>query len=198
MAAESSAGPSAAEQSLRSRRSVPALQLCEPGPSSEQIERAIDAALRVPDHGALKPWRFVLIRGEARTSLAALFVRRMLERDPVTPPGKLEKARRMPLCAPLVIAAAARIVTPHKVPEVEQLLAGGAGIMNLLNVFHAQGYGAIWLTGGNAYDSQISQALQLAADERLLGFIYVGSIAAGLGLAPRPIDRSGAVRDWSG
>src|ERR1700683_693052 len=130
-----------AEQAIRSRRSVPALQLREPGPSIEQIHAAIDAALSAPDHGLLRPWRFVLIRGEARARLAELFVRRMLERDPATPAAKVEKARRMPMSAPLVIAAGARIVAQHKIPEVEQLLASAAGIMKLVNVFYARGYG---------------------------------------------------------
>src|SRR5450631_4514321 len=89
---------------LLSRRSVPALQLREPGPSPEQIDAAIDAALRAPDHGGLKPWRFVLIQGAARARLSDLFVRRLQQREPATPPGKLDKARTMPLTAPLIIA----------------------------------------------------------------------------------------------
>jgi nitroreductase len=194
MAAE----PPNAEQTIRSRRSVPALYLREPGPSPQQIQAALDAALSAPDHGLLRPWRFVLITGEARARLAELFVRRMLERDPATPPAKLDKARRMPVSAPLVIAAGARILTQHKIPELEQLLASAAGVMNLLNVFHAQGYGAIWLTGANAYDPQIVQALGFAADERCLGFIYAGSIDPAYRALPRPSERDGAVRNWTG
>ena len=95
-------------EALLSRRSVPALRLREPGPSQQQIDAAIDAALRAPDHGGLKPWRFVLIRGAARTRLSQLFVRRLQQREPATPPGKVEKARTMPLTAPLVIAVGAR------------------------------------------------------------------------------------------
>ncbi len=194
MAAESSG----AVQALLSRRSVAALLLREPGPSAAEVEVAIDAALSGPDHGGLKPLRFVLIRGDARARLSELFVRRMLERDPATPPGKLDKARRMPLTAPLVIAVGARVLAQHKVPEIEQLLAAGAGVMNLLNAFHAQGYGAIWLTGGNAYDQQMVQALQFDAAERCLGFIYVGSISADSSAGSRRLERSGVVRDWSG
>ena len=175
-----------------------ALQLREPGPSPAELEVAIDAALSGPDHGGLKPLRFVLIRGAARARLSELFVRRMLEREPATPPGKIDKARRMPLTAPLVIAVGARLLAQHKVPEVEQLLAAGAGVMNLLNAFHAQGYGAIWLTGGNAYDAEVVQALQFAADERCLGFIYVGSIGPESAAGPRRLERNGVVRDWSG
>ena len=185
-------------ETLLSRRSVPALQLREPGPSHEQIDTAIDAALRAPDHGALKPWRFVLIHGAARSRLSELLVRRLQQREPATPPGKLDKARNMPLSAPLVIAVGARLRQDHKVPEVEQLLATGAGVMNLLNAFHAQGYGAIWLTGGNAYDPEVAAALGFEAPERLLGFVYVGSIAAHDSSPPRLPERAAFVRDWSG
>jgi nitroreductase len=183
-------------QSLLSRRSIPALQLGEPGPTQAEIERAVDAALSAPDHGALRPLRLVLVRGAARQQLSDLFVRRMQQRDAGIPPGKIDKARRMPLAAPLVIAVGARILPQHKVPELEQLLAAGAGVMNLLNAFHAQGYGAIWLTGGNAYDAQVLQALNFAADERGLGFVYVGSIGSPMSAPPRRLERDGAVRDW--
>lgn len=186
-------------QVLLTRRSVPALQLRAPGPSAQQIDAAIDAALCAPDHGALRPWRFVLIQAEARARLSELFVRRMLERDPDTPAGKVEKARTMPLTAPLVIALGARIVIEHKVPEVEQLLAVGAGVMNLLDAFHALGFGAIWLTGANAYDPHIANALGFKPDERCLGFVYVGSksqLAAAM-VTRRP-ERSPYLRDWRG
>lgn len=185
-------------QALLARRSVPALQLREPGPTQGEIELAIDAALSAPDHGALKPLRLALIRGAARERLSSLFVRRMQQRDASIPPGKIDKARRMPLSAPLVIAVGARIEPQHKVPEVEQLLAAGAGVMNLLNAFHAQGYGAIWLTGGNAYDPEIAQALQFAADERCLGFVYVGSVDASVDVPARRRERAVAARDWDG
>ena len=81
----------------------------------------------------------MLIRGAARAQLSALFVRRLQQREPATPPGKLEKARTMPLTAPLVIAVGAHLRANHKVPEIEQLLSTGAAVMNLLNAFHAHG-----------------------------------------------------------
>jgi nitroreductase len=183
---------------LLSRHSVPALQLSAPGPTQQQIDTAIDTALRAPDHGGLKPWRFVLIRGAARERLSELFVRRLQQREPATPAGKLDKARRMPLAAPLVIAVGANLRADHKVPELEQLLATGAGVMNLLNAFHAQGYGAIWLTGGNAYDPEIAAALGFEAQERCLGFVYVGSMASAQNAAARRPERTAFMRDWSG
>ncbi len=185
-------------ESLLSRRSVPALQLREPGPSRGQIEVAVDAALRAPDHGGLRPWRFVLIHGAARARLSALFVRRLQQREPATPPGKLEKARTMPLTAPLVIAVGAHLRANHKVPEIEQLLSTGAAVMNLLNAFHAMGYGAIWLTGGNAYDPEVGRELGFDAGERCLGFVYVGSMPAPDDSLPRRPERAALMRDWTG
>jgi nitroreductase len=104
----------------------------------------------------------------------------------------------MPLTAPLVIAVAAQLRQDHKVPEVEQLLATGAGVMNMLNAFHAQGFGAIWLTGGNAYDPEIAAALGFDAQQRCLGFVYVGSKSSPDNSPPRRPERAAFVRDWSG
>ena len=190
--------PLNALEALLARRSVPALQLRAPGPSPQQIELAMEAVLRAPDHGALRPWRFALVQGEARERLSELFVRRMQQRAPAAAPGKIEKARTMPLTVPLVIAVAARILNEHKVPEIEQLLATGAGVMNLLNAFHAQGFGAIWLTGDNGYDREIADALGFGAEERPLGFVYVGSTDGAAAGAPRLPARVALVRDWSG
>ncbi len=196
----------AALATLLSRRSVPALQLHGPGPRDAEVDTAIDAALHAPDHGLLRPWRFVVIRGAARERLSELFVRRMLERDPTIPEGKVHKARSQPLAAQVVIAVGARILREHKVPELEQLLSTGAAVMNLLNAFHAQGYGAIWLTGGNAYDPQIAAALGFAADERCLGFVYVGSADTATREADAPrveadarrVQRGAIAREWTG
>jgi nitroreductase len=192
-------GGAATLETLLSRRSVPALLLGEPGPDESQIEAALAAAARAPDHGALRPWRFVIIRdAAARARLAELFVTRMLERDPGIPPGKLDKARTMPRTAPLVIAVAAQVVREHKVPELEQLLSTGAAVMNLLNAFHAQGYGAIWLTGGNGYDPKIGAQLGFAAEERSLGFVYVGTVKGPLREGARRAERSVIAREWNG
>jgi nitroreductase len=183
---------------LLTRHSVPALQLREPGPSQAQIDAAIAAALRAPDHGNLKPWRCVLIRGVARSRLSELLAGRLQQREPATPAPKVEKVRNQPLVAPLVIAVGARIQPDHKVPEVEQLLSTGAATMNLLNAFHAQGFAAIWLTGGNAYDPQVAQALGFGADERCLGFVYVGSAQGGSSAIIPPLRADAHVRNWDG
>ncbi|MFI4914052.1 MAG: nitroreductase [Steroidobacterales bacterium] len=182
---------------LLSRRSVPVPFLRAPGPSQPEIDMALDAALRAPDHNQLRPWRFKLIRGAARAHLSELFVRQMRTRVPPPPAGKIDKARTMPLTAPLVIAVGAHLQAA-KVPEIEQLLSAGAAVMNLLNAFYSQGYGAIWLTGDNAYDPAIARVLGFGADERCLGFLYVGSLADGAPAAVRRPERDSFVSEWTG
>jgi nitroreductase len=186
-----------AVQTLLTRRSVAALKLRGPGPDAEQITIAVEAALRAPDHNNLKPWHCVLIRGEARKKLSALLFERMQLREPSTPPQKLDKVRNNPLAAPLVIAIAARLHTGNKVPEQEQLLTCGAATMNMQNVFHAQGFASIWLTGGNVYDPLVAQALGIDTRQRLLGFLYVGSAGPPDSLLP-PARPSDHMREWHG
>jgi nitroreductase len=186
-------------ETLLSRRSVPALLLGDPGPNPAQIDAALEAAVHAPDHGALRPWRFVLIReAAARARLSEMFATRMLERDPDTPAKKVDKARNMPRTAPLVIAIGAHVQTEHKVPELEQLLSTGAAVMNLLNAFHAQGYGAIWLTGGNAYDREIAAQLGFGPEERSLGFLYVGTVQGALRDGMRRPEPGAIAREWRG
>lgn len=169
---------------LLSRRSIPAQCLTEPGPSEAQLGAALDAALRAPDHGRLQPWRFKLIRGAARTRFSELLVGAARARDPATPAAQLEKLRSRPLHVPLIIAVSARLRDHPKVPEVEQRLSAAAAAMNLLNAFHAQGFGAIWLTGPSAYDPAVASALGCESNEQLLGFIHVGTIGTVTPTAP--------------
>lgn len=184
-------------EALLSRRSVAAQFLGEPGPSQVQIDSAIDAALRAPDHGRIQPWRFRLIRGPARAELAKKLVEVTLRRDSDTPIGQLEKLRRRAE-VPLIVAVSAALKIDMKVPEVEQLLSAGAGFMNLLNAFHVQGFGAIWLTGPNVYDPALSLLLGLDAAERLLGLIYVGTPAANTPATLARPGRAPFVSEWRG
>jgi nitroreductase len=169
---------------LLSRRSIPAQCLTGPGPDEAQLGAALDAALRAPDHGRMQPGRFKLIRGAARARFAELLVSAARARDPAMPPAQLDKLRSRPQQVPLVIAVGARLRDNPKVPEIEQLLSVGASAMNLLNALHAQGFGAIWLTGPSVYDPAVAKGLGYADDERLLGFMYVGTIGAVVPMAP--------------
>ena len=196
--ASGQASGSAALSALLTRRSVPAEYLSAPGPGAVQIASAIDAALRAPDHGRVQPWRFRLVQGAARAVFGELLVTATLAREPASAATQLDKLRSRVHKAPLVIVASALLRSHPKVPESEQLLSAGAGVMNLLNAFHAQGFGAIWLTGPNAYDPAVARALGCADAERLLGFLYVGSVAPGLPSAPARPAQSGFVSDWRG
>ena len=180
---------------LLARQSVPAPQLAAPGPTQEQIDAAFAVALRAPDHGPLLPWRFRLIRGEARRELSQLLVRAALARDPATPAPQLERFRNTPLTAPLGIAVGVALQEHPKVPEIEQILSTGAAVMNLLNAFHVQGYGAIWLTGPNSFDPAVARALGFGVGMRHLGFVYVGTPQGKIVLRERPAP-PGYVSDW--
>lgn len=190
-----SAPRAAAIDVLLSRRSVPAQCLTGPGPDPKQIATALDVALRAPDHGRMQPWRFRLIRGAARTKLSEALVAAARVREPALAPAQLEKLRTRPLQVPLVIAASARLRDNPKVPHIEQLLSSGAAVMNLLNAFHAMGFGAIWLTGPSVYDPAIAAAVGLAGDEQLLGFVYVGTIGAVVPAAPERPAQAGFVSE---
>lgn len=173
---------------LLSRRSIPAQCLTGPGPDTAQIATALDVALRAPDHGRMQPWRFRVVRAAARVKFSDALVAAARVREPSLAAAQLEKLRARPLQVPLVIAASARLRHNPKVPHIEQLLSSGAAVMNLLNAFHALGFGAIWLTGPSAYDPAIAAALGLGGDEQLLGFVYVGTIGAVVPAAPeRPM-----------
>lgn len=169
---------------LLTRRSIPAQCLTEPGPDDSQLAVAFDAAMRAPDHGRMQPWRFKLIRGAAKAKFAEVLVAAALAHDPATPQRQIDKIRSRPQHAPLVIAISARFRDNPKVPEIEQILSVGAAVMNLLNALHAQGFGAVMLTGPSAYDPAVARALGYGADERLLGFLYVGTIGLVVPAAP--------------
>lgn len=174
---------------LLSRRSVPARLLREPGPDDRTIARLLELAVRVPDHGALAPWRFLLIRGAAREALGALLVARRRELEPETPPAELEKDRCRFLRAPLVIAVIARIARGHRIPEQEQLLSAGLAAYNLLLGAHALGFAGQWLTGWPAYDCEIARRLGLGPEERIVAFVHLGSADGATPERPRPDPR---------
>lgn len=161
---------------LDSRNSVPSRQMSEPGPDDAQIERMLRSAVRVPDHGRLTPWRFVLVRGESRHALGTLLARRSRERDPAAADAVIEKDRQRFSHAPLVVVVVGCIQPDHRIPEVEQVLSGGAVCFALLQAAQGLGFGAQWLTGWAAYDPQVKSALGLAGPEQVLGFIHIGSV----------------------
>jgi nitroreductase len=164
-------------EAVLTRQSVPPAFLREPGPDEAVLARILAAGACAPDHGKLRPWRFIVIRGPARERLGEVFVDALLKRQPDAPEAAVEQERTRPLRAPLLIAVAARVAKEHpKIPEIEQILSTAAAAQNILLAAHAQGFGAKWLTGTNAYDEHVKRALGLAPDDRLIGFLHIGTV----------------------
>jgi len=170
---------------LLTRRSRPARMLTEPGPDRATLERLLTAAARVPDHGKLEPWRFMVFQGAARARLADLARARgqALGRDP----EKLAKTVAAFADPPVTVAVITVPRPTDKIPEWEQVLSGGAVCLGLVNAALAQGFGAAWLSGFCAYDPEfLTDGLELAPGERVAGFIHIGSCAASPPERPRP------------
>ncbi|WP_089161948.1 nitroreductase family protein [Caballeronia sordidicola] len=160
--------------------------LAEPAPDDSQLQQIFDAALRAPDHGALRPWRFVLIRGDARLKLGELLVDLSCARAPGEPRSAHEHRGRRALAAPVVIALVVSLTRETKVPELEQVLCVGAAAMNMLNAIHALGFGGFWATGPDSYEPHMHRALGLTERDRLLGFLFVGTPPDGVRAVERP------------
>jgi nitroreductase len=180
---------------LLSRASASALR--EPAPEGAVLEQVLQAGLRAPDHGRLRPWRFVLIRGEARAAWAGVVQAAMRARDPEVPQALLDRQQARILSVPLILALGVQIQPGHKIPEIEQMLSVGAAAMNMLNALHALDFGGIWVTGPNAYDPAVAATLGLPPEARLAGFLYIGTPAE-----PRPQPRRPAldahISEWTG
>ena len=185
-----------AMECLLGRQSTPAANLAEPTPSDDEILELLQAAMRAPDHAALRPWRFLAIRGERRKALGDIFADSLAKRDPGATAEDVEKARGKPVRAPLVLAVWAEITENHpKVPMIEQVIATGAAAQNLLNALHARGYQAIWVTGAPCYDEYVKRSLGLAPKDALVGFIHIGTTKGGTVIKKRP-DPAEFLQTW--
>lgn len=176
---------------------VSVTRLCEPAPTEAQLDLLFRAALRAPDHGQLRPWRFLVIQGAAREHLGELFVESLKLKDPDDSAEALQKARKMPLRAPMLVVVIARLSPHPKVPESEQTLAVATAAHGLLLAAHAQGLGAVWRTGALCYDRHVARGLGLADNEQLLGFIYLGTPEGRLRTPPE-LEPSDFVSHWQG
>lgn len=169
--------------------------LGEPGPSDAELAEIFKAAVCAPDHGKLRPWRFYVVRGNARRNLSELFVAGVTRRNPGATEKEIEKEREKPLRAPLTIAVVAKTVIGHKVPPVEQAFSAAAAAMNILNAVHALGFGAKWDTGANCYDAIFRRDFGLDAEDQLIGFIHVGTPQDNPAAPARP-DPAAFVVEW--
>ena len=159
---------------LKTRRSFKAGELSGPAPSALEIDTLLTIASRVPDHGKLTPWRFIVFEGEARRAAGAAIVTAFRAKYPDAKPEQAEAERTRLARAPLVIAVVSRAAPHVKIPEWEQVLSAGAAAMNLVLAAHALGYGAAWITEWYAYDRAVLDTLGLEPHEKIAGFVHVG------------------------
>lgn len=173
---------------LLTRNSVPPRLVDQAPVPQADIDDMLAAAVRAPDHGAVRPWRFHVIAGDARAKLGDLYAEAMRRRDPQANPDTIEKERERAFRAPLTIAVCAEVDPSRgeKVPVAEQIASAAAACQNILLAAHAKGYGAIWVTGPRARDAHVKGAFGLAEKDEIVGFIYVGRPSTPVPDKPRP------------
>lgn len=171
---------------LKTRRSTPVLQLSEPGPSRQELEDILTLAVRVPDHGKLAPWRFIVIQGEERNRLSEACLTRALQKNPELSQDMQKLERERFLRAPVIVAVVSKAAPHFKIPEWEQRLSAGALCLNLLMAVNAHGYAANWLTEWLAFDPEFWPSIGVDAAEQIAGFIYIGSTDVPPVERPRP------------
>jgi len=161
---------------LLTRRSVKAAMLGEPGPDAAQLATILTAAARVPDHKKLEPWRFVVFEGDARAAFGRVLLKACLAEEKETPSAaRLETERTRLLRAPTVVAVVSRITPNPAAPEWEQVLSCGAACFSMCLAANALGFGTCWITEWYSYSPGVRAALGLAANERVAGFVYIGT-----------------------
>jgi nitroreductase len=159
---------------LKTRRSVKPVELHGPAPTAAEIETLLTVASRVPDHGRLTPWRFVLFEGDARLAAGNTIAEVFRANRPDATPEQVEHERRRLARAPLVIAVVSRAGPHVKIPEWEQVLSAGAAATSLVFAAYALGFAASWLTEWYAYDRRVLDALGIKPEERIAGFVHIG------------------------
>lgn len=171
---------------LTTRRSVKPVEMTGPGPSPAELETILTIGARVPDHGKIVPWRFIVFEGEARAKAGEIFAKIFRLKNVTATPDQVEAEKKRFMHAPLVIAVVSRTSKHPKVPLWEQELSAGASAMNIIHAAHALGYVANWLTGWMAFDRDVMSALGLSEDEKIAGFIHIGRSARPADDRPRP------------
>jgi nitroreductase len=179
-------------EALLTRKS--AAMLTEPAPLGTELDILMQAAVRAPDHACLRPWRFILFKGDMRSELGKIFAEARKIKEPDAEPVALEKELKKPLRAPLVIAVIAKVTDHPKVPAWEQLLSAGAAAQNIMIAAHAQGFAGIWRTGDVCRDETVRSRLGAIGKDEIIGFLYLGTAKSS---PPIPeFDRSEFVMEW--
>jgi nitroreductase len=171
---------------LKTRRSVKPIELAGPGPTATELSTLLTIASRVPDHGKLTPWRFIVFEGDAGLKAGDAIATVFREERPDATADQVEHERRRLARAPLVIAVVSRAGPHVKIPEWEQVLSAGAAATSLVFAAHALGFAASWLTEWYAYDRRVLDALGVKPDEKIAGFVHIGRPAKTIEDRPRP------------
>ena len=179
---------------LETRRSGKPREMTTPGPSNEELQKILQIAMRVPDHGKLSPWRFVVVGKDQREHLAVLLHKALQAEDECAGPAHHEKEDEFARQGEALIVLVSSPIPDHKIPVWEQQLSAGAAAMNLLTAAHAMGYVGGWITGWRAYSPMVNAAFA-GPGERIAGFIFIGSPGRELVERPRP-DPAEIVRNW--
>ncbi|KPF71680.1 NAD(P)H nitroreductase [Bosea sp. AAP35] len=172
---------------LKQRRSVPPQSLAAPGPDAGQLEELLTIASRVPDHGKLVPWRFIVFAGEGRAKAADVVAQAFRNSKPDAKPEQIEFERNRLLQAPVIVAVVSRAAPHVKIPQWEQELSAGAVCMTMLVAAQAMGFSGCWLTNWFSFDRSVLASFGLAAEERIAGFIHLGTATAVPADRERPV-----------
>lgn len=171
---------------LKLRRSVKPREMRSPGPSPAELDTILTIGARVPDHGKLTPWRFIVFEGDARARAGEIIAKVFARKNPAASLAEIETEKRALTDAPLVIGVVSSTKPHPKVPTWEQQLSAGASAMNLVTAATALGYGANWLTGWFAFDRDVLDGFGLQPDEKIVGFIHIGTPSKPSEDRPRP------------
>lgn len=182
---------------LLTRRTVTAPFLAEPGPDAAQIEEMLTIACRVPDHGKLARWRFVLYEGAARETVGERLHEIAKAKWPERSEEQLEGERKQFLPAPLTVGVISTAGPHAKIPEFEQLMAAGNACFNLCHAANALGFGAHWVTRWFAFDEKAAAMLGAKEGEQFVGFVHIGTPQTTLEDRERPDPKALTTR-WAG
>ena len=181
---------------LTTRRSTVARMMDGPGPGEHDLRKSMEAGMRVPDHGRLTPWRFIVIRGDAREKLGNVIADSFKRKNPDAIEEQVEIEQERLTRAPVVIAVVSHVQREHKIPEWEQVLSSGAACQTMLIAAQSMGYAAQWLTEWYAYDASVKQAIGAGPEGEIAGFLYLGNGISDLSDRARP-EYEDIVSEWS-
>jgi nitroreductase len=171
---------------LSTRRSIPAFQMGEPGPSKDEVEQMLTLASRVPDHGKLAPWRFIVYRGEERRRISEELAKIAIGDRPDLSDEMVKVENTRLTRAPVVVAVVSRAAPHFKIPEWEQVMSAGAVCLNLVMAANAHGFASNWLTEWYAFDQRAYAILGVGEGEKVAGFIHIGTPTVPPTERPRP------------